>query len=363
MTEYRPQRPRLFAFVKRMLAALVVLVVVGGLVVVLVPVQEHVSAYGVVRPRQEVRLHSLVDTVVLEVKAQDGDQVEAGQVLVVLDDAAVREQLAAQEDALALKRADLEVARRSLERLRVAPLPEAYRFTELELARARARLASAQERLARQQSLYEKNLASDQDLTDAKAQVALASIEVKMAERRDQLVRNGLARTILAEAEASVARVQAEVEALQKQVERIRRRLQRYRLTAPLAGRVVRVEKRPGELVSRGELVLVLTPDERRRIFFRVAERDIVKVAKGQKVRIYSPLFPYRQYGIAEGEVYMVENWAETPASGALGFGGRTYEVRAYVTDAPYVLPLGSSVEGEILVGKKRIYRILLGLD
>lgn len=340
---------------------LVILVVISGLVVGLVSVQERVSAFGVVRPREEVRLHSLVDTVVLEVKVEDGEEVEAGEVLLVLDDAAVREQWARQQDALALRRADLLVARRSWERLQVAPLPEAYRFTELEVARAQARLASAQERLARQQSLYEKNLASDQDLADARAQVALASIEVKVAGRRDELVRSGLAQAILAEAGAAVERAQAEVTVLEKQVERLGRMLDRYRLTAPVAGRVVRVDKRPGELVSRGELVLVLTPDERRRIFFRVPERDVVKVAEGQEVRIYSPLFPYRQYGIAQGEIFMVENWAETPA--APGFGGRTYEVRVYVTHAPYTLPLGSSVEGEILVGRKQVYRILLGLD
>ncbi|MCK4298429.1 MAG: HlyD family efflux transporter periplasmic adaptor subunit, partial [Planctomycetes bacterium] len=361
MTELRPQRPRFFAFVRRMLLVMVLLLVAGGAVIGLVSIEENISAAGVVLPRLEVRLHCRVDTVVLEVLVEDGDRVEAGQLLVALDDRAVRDQQARQQDAVTLKQADLLVAQRALERLRVAPLPENYRFAELEVERARARLASAEERLRPQQDLHEKRLASDQDLADAKAQVALATIDVKAAERRQQLVESGLAETILAEAEAGVERIRAELAVLQRQAQRTRELLTRYAITAPIQGDVVQVEKRPGERVTRGELVMVLTPDERRRVLFRVSERDIVKVQQGQEVRLYSPAFPYRQYGVTEGQVYMVENWAQTSAVGSFGEGARTYEVRAYVTVAPYVLRLGSSVQGDIMVGKKQIFRILLG--
>lgn len=362
MTDFRPQRPRLFVFVRHLLIVLLVLLVAGGFVAGLVPIQEHVLAFGIVRPRQEVPLHSLVNAVVLEVSVEDGDNVEKGQGLMTLDDMAVRNQLAAQEDALVLKRADLVVSQRGLDRLRVAPLPEAYRLTGLELERARSRLASSEERLARQQSLYEKGLASDQDLTDAKATVAMATIDLKTAQGRDELVKAGMAETILHEAEAGVARILAEVAVLENQSKRTKEQLSRYRITAPVSGRVVQVAKRQGEPVSQGELVMEVAAGEERRVFLRVPERDIVKIEKGQTVHVYSALFPYRQYGIAEGGVYMVQNWAETGATDS-PVVGRSYEVRAYVTKAPYILPLGSSVQGEILVGKKQIYRILLGLD
>jgi len=363
MTDVRPQRPRFFAFVRQIVLVMVALLVVGGVLIGLVSIQEYVSAAGVVLPRHEVRLHSLVDTVVLDVLVEDGDRVEAGQALVALDDQAVRDQLARQEDAVVLKQADLLVAQRALERLRVAPLPETYRFAELDVERARARLAAAEERLRPQQDLHEKRLASDQDLADAKAQVALATIDVQAAERRQQLVKSGLAETILAEAEAGVERTRTELTVLEKQAERTRELLTRYRITAPIRGDVVQLEKRPGEPVARGELVTVLTPDEARRVLFRVAERDIVRVDEGQEVRLYSPAFPYRQYGVAQGEVYMVENWAQTSAVGSPSEGGRSYEVRAYVIEAPYVLRLGSSVQGDIMVGRKQIFRILLGWD
>lgn len=362
MTDLRPQRPRLLVFVRHLLVVMLVLLVAGGFVAGLVPIQEHVSAFGTVRPGDEVPLHSLVDAVVLELPVEDGDDVQVGQSLVVLDDVAVRNQLAAQEEALVLKRADLAVSQRGLDRLRVAPLPEAYRLTELDLERARSRLASAEERLTRQQSLYEKGLASDQDLTDAKATVSLATIDLKTAQGRDELVKAGMAATILSEAEAGVARIEAEVQVLENQSARTKEELSRYRIVSPVSGRVVQVAKRLGEPVTRGELVIVVAAGEDRRVFLRVPERDIVRVQKGQMVHLYSALFPYRQYGISEGGVYMVQNWAQTGATDAPAVG-RNYEVRAYITKAPYTLPLGSSVQGEIMVGKKQIYRILLGLD
>jgi multidrug resistance efflux pump len=315
-----------------------------------------------VRPRQEVPLHSLVDAVVLELPVEDGDNVQEGESLVVLDDMDVRNQLASLQDSLLLKQADLAVSQRGLDRLRVAPLPDSYRFTALDLERARSRLASAEESLARQESLYEKGLASDQDLTDAKATVSMATVDLKTAQSRDELVKAGMAETILREAEAGVARIQAEAEVLGNQINRTKELLSRYRITSPVAGRVVLVTKKRGEPVSRGELVIEVATGEERRVFLRVPERDIVKVQKGQTVHLYSSQFPYRQYGIAYGQVYMVENWAQTSATDS-PIVGRSYEVRAYMTKAPYILPLGSSVQGEIQVGKKQIYRILLGLD
>jgi multidrug resistance efflux pump len=362
MTDFRPQRPRLFVFVRHMLIVLVALVVAGAGIAGLVAIQEHVTAFGDVRPRDEVPLHSLVDAVVLDVRVEDGDIVQTGQCVMVLDDLAVRTQLAAAEDSLALKQADLVVSQRSLDRLRVAPLPDAYRFTELELARARSRLASAQESLSRQQSLYDKGLASDQDLTDAKATVAMAANDLSMAERREQLVKGGMGETILGEAEAGIARIQAEVGVLENQITRTKELLSRFRVDASVGGRVVRVTKKQGEPVTRGELVAVLAAGEERRVFLTVPAQDVVKVQRGQQVHLYSALFPYLQYGVAYGEVYMVANWAQTGTTSSAA-PASSYEVRVYITKAPYTLPLGSPVQGDILVGKKQIYRILLGLD
>jgi len=365
MTELRPPRPRFFVFVRRMMLVMGLLMVVGGVLIALVAIREYVTAFGTVRPLVEVRVHSMLDGVILDVAVDDGDRVSAGDLLLELDDAAYREQVLGQEEAVALKKADLMVAERELERLRVAPLPESYRFTELEVERAQARLEAAQERLSRQESASDKGLTSGQELADARAQVALARVEVAMAQRRQQLVEAGLGNAILREAEARVARIRTELELMERPLERARELLSRCRITAPQDGLVVRAGKLPGESVSRGELLMVLTPNDERRIFFRVPERDIVKVKPDQEVRLYSQLYPYRQYGVAEGTVYRVENWAAAQELASPGGGERRYEVRTRVTYCPYPgpLPLGSSVQGEILVGKKQIYRVLLGLD
>ncbi len=350
-----------------MLLVLVLLLVLGGVAVTLVSIKEYVTSAGIVRPAEEVRLHSLLDGVVLEVTVEDGDQVSEGDVLVRIDDAYYLEQLSRQEDDLALKKADLAVAEQELARLRVAPLPESYRFSELDVERAQARLDAAQDSLDRQVTASDKGVTSGQALADAKAQVALARVDLAMAQRRQELVAAGLAQAILKETEAGVARTRTEVAIMEEQASRSRQLLSRYTITAPKDGLVVRREKLAGESVSRGELVLVLTPDEKRRVFFHVPERDVVKVVPGQKVRIYSQQYPYRQYGVTQGEVYKVENWApgQTPGSVGGGGGGRSYEVRVWITDCPYPTPLslGSSVQGEILVGDKRVYRVLLGFD
>jgi len=361
----RPQRPRFFAFIRRLVGVLILLLALGGVGIALVSIEEHVGALGEVRPLVDLRLHSLVDSVVLEVLVDDGDEVKKGDLLMQLDDVYYRDSLARQRASLVLKQADLLVAEKSLASLRVAPLPEAYRFTELGLDRAKARLASAQERLKRQQSLYDKGLASDQELTDAQAAVRLAEIDVSLARRRRDLVNAGMAEKAIEEAEARLERIRTEAEVLQSQLKRSEELLSRYEIRAPEDATVVRVEKRPGEPVSRGELVLALSPGSERRVYLRVPERDVIKVRPGQKVRFFSQMYPYRQFGAAEGEVYLVEKWAEPYGSGSAGGpSSRGYLVKCYIdSDAPYTLPLGSSVEAEILVGEKPIWKILLGVE
>jgi RND family efflux transporter MFP subunit len=87
----------------------------------LVPVEtlrtpDTIDAVGSVQPRRKTEVASQVLATVREVKVHAGDHVEAGQLLVVLDDREIAAQLREAEAAAAGAQADLEVRERDFKR-------------------------------------------------------------------------------------------------------------------------------------------------------------------------------------------------------------------------------------------------------
>jgi hypothetical protein len=86
-----------------------------------------------------------------------------------------------------------------------------------------------------------------------------------------------------------------------------------------------------------------------------VEEKHWAAVAVGQKVRLTSNVYNPRLYGHAEAVIERLEPLGE-PA----GEGERHFHALAPITAAPFVLPLGSGFQAEIVTGRKQVYRIIV---
>jgi hypothetical protein len=86
-----------------------------------------------------------------------------------------------------------------------------------------------------------------------------------------------------------------------------------------------------------------------------VEEKQFGDVVVGQTVYLYSSMFNHRLHGCAEARIERLEPFGEATPE-----GGRRFHAVAAVTSAPFAMPLGSSVKAEIVVGRKRVYRIIL---
>lgn len=106
--------------------------------------QRVARAVGSLAADEQVRVRNEIEGVVREIHANEGDQVEAGQPLVSLDDERAR----------------------------------------LEVKRAEARHHEAQALLQRREPLYEKNLITEAELISAQAAVQAAEAELGLARRR-----------------------------------------------------------------------------------------------------------------------------------------------------------------------------------
>ncbi|MDR7415495.1 MAG: efflux RND transporter periplasmic adaptor subunit [Armatimonadota bacterium] len=228
-----------------------------------------VSASGSVRPYSEVEVKSRATGIVRRVLVREGDRVQAGQVLVEIDDpdalsalrsaqagydAAVArlQQLQAQHRAqraqerelvagaeaawraararlqqllaehaqreaqqqaqIAQARASVEAARARLQQLLGGTRPEEVTQAEQALAAAQADLRLAEQNYTRVEQLVRQGFVARQELDTAAARLASARAQVESASSRLQELRSGPTREQIEEARAAVRQAEAQLQ-------------------------------------------------------------------------------------------------------------------------------------------------------
>src|SRR5215470_9835787 len=197
-------------------------------------VPDWLEAVGTVRAAQTSQLASQVMGTIVTVKVHEGDRVERGQVLAVIDDAQPR---ASVEQATAAEFA-----------------------AQKDLSAAESEYALAAITLKRYQPLYERQTVSAQTFDEVKTRAQSAEA------RRD------MAKAALAQANAALAQA--------------RTSLGYTRIHAPFAGVVTERKADPGTLALPGMPILTLEDTRNYRLEVTVDESDARFVHVGQSTRV-----------------------------------------------------------------------------
>jgi HlyD family secretion protein len=182
------------------------------------------------------------------VAVDQGDRVEAGQVLATLDDAEARQQLAVAE-------ASLGVAAATVTRVRT------------DQSRAQAVLSQARAEHARAVTLAENRTMAESDRDKAVEKLSVAEADIARVA------------AAITEAEAQHAAAASQV-ALQREL------LAHTRLLAPFAGLIVRRDRDPGDIVTPGGAVLLLIATTEVWVSAWVDETASAGLAPGQPARV-----------------------------------------------------------------------------
>lgn len=183
-----------------------------------------------------------------QIFVDEGDFVEAGQVVAYMDskllDAQLRQALAQLQQAkTVVSTANILVAQRNSEKLAL----------RASLKQSEAELAAAKSRAKRTDSLAETGAVSQQAADDN--ETAVASAEAAVSAAKAQLSAGDAA---IASAEAQVESAKASFAAAQATVEQVQSELSDMKLVSPRSGRVQYRVVQDGEIVSAGGRVLSL---------------------------------------------------------------------------------------------------------
>jgi HlyD family secretion protein len=214
-----------------------------------------------------------VPGLVTAVYVKAGDRVKKGQRLFSLDDRDIRAELA-------LREANLELAKVKLERLQASPRPEEIPPAEARVKGAEAQLSDAQVQLQLMESVRDKRAIRVEDLERRRRSVEVA--EAKLDESRTEL---RLLRAGTWSKDIEVARV--EVQQAASQVERVRADLERLTVAAPIAGEILQCKVRTGEYAAAGPLaqpLILLGAVDQLNVRADVDERDAPRVKAGATV-------------------------------------------------------------------------------
>ncbi len=223
-----------------------------------------------------------IDGYVAEVLVSDNQRVAAGQVLVRLDDADAKAELAAAEAQLAALMAAVDnVDARAIQEQALI----ASRAAAVSQARAQAGLADAQ--VNRYSTLQQQGWVSEQriEAERAGAQTAAASV----AEAQAALVAEQRTAGVLSSTRQQSL---AAVDQARAAVDQARIRLDRTIIRAPAAGVVGARGVRPGQFVRTGGQLLSLVPLGDSYVVANFKETQMGRLRLGQTVHIEADAFP-----------------------------------------------------------------------
>lgn len=275
---------------------------------------DSVVALGRIEPEGEVirlSVPNAADSRVNEIRAAEGDRVEAGQVIAVLQGAERRQ--ADLQSALALvKQRQAELAQIQTGSVKAASVEaQQAKIAGLE-AQLTAQTRQRQAAIASAQATLQESEASHQRYQQLAARGAISRSEQDIARRDYETAQFGLAqrqaelgetattlRSQISEAQARLAELrqttpeaiaiaQAQLEQAQMQVAQSQADLNDVLVRAPVAGQILKINTQVGEQVNIQQGIVELAQTDQMMVIAEVYETDIRQVSLGQPVTVTS---------------------------------------------------------------------------
>ncbi len=232
------------------------------------PVVATISAAGNVVPRNEHLISSRLSAQIADVLIPVGTKVQAGDVLLQLDDASQRKAVSDLQEQLLLKENERDTTRLELE----AKIDTA----QGNLALAEIDLESRQAKLARMQQLVETGAVSAGDRQEAELEVKRALVNIEQLKKRIAHDRK--------QADATLKGIDLEAKILQNSLDEQRRLLAATQVVAPLDGVVTFLVDQIGTSVSPGDELARVADLDRFRVEARVSDFFARRLAPGMEV-------------------------------------------------------------------------------
>ncbi len=344
-------------------------------------VDYKITATGVIKPYNEVKISPKVTGLLSKLLVKQGQMVKKGQMLALMDDSNLTGQVAAASSAFSMAKANYE---KSLHGNRPEEVANAeaqlakneniVRFAEQAVSRSQAQVKSCQAQLTRDATnskrlsvLAKQGAISDQDRLNATTQAEVTEVTLKQAQQE------------LRQSEASLAQAMADLESSKQQFAMSKKgnreedvRAAKYameqaegnyhylqsqlndtRIRAPFAGVISQKYADEGAIVTPTTSAATTSATSssivslagKLELVAQVSETDMEHIRIGQPVEIVANAYPEKTF---HGKVSLIAPEA------VVTLNVTTFEVHATIEDDPkHFLMAGMNVNSEFVAGKQ----------
>jgi len=288
-------------------------------------VNSFLKVTGVVEANETVRVTSEIMGQAKEVKVKDGEEVNKGDILIVLGDEQNKIQVAQAQ-------ATLDSIQASSDKIKSGARPQEIKQADSVVLQAKINRDSAEENYLRMEKLFSEKVISEQQYEQAKNQYEIADVQYQSAQESYELVIEGAA-------EEDVKSVEAQVRQAKAALDMAKYQLKNTQISAPISGKVTSITISSGEMVSPSIPLLSIIDVSRVFVKVGISEKDISKIKEGQTVDLKIDAFPEEKF---QGEV--------VSKGVAVDQISKTLEVKIEILQPKVDIPVGVFARGNILV-------------
>ncbi len=288
--------------------------------------ENRLVLYGNVDIRQ-VELAFNASERITEIRVEEGESVEKGQLLALLETRRLQQ-------AVNRAEAQLNAQREEVIKLETGTRKEEIRKTRAEVAAAKTEAENAEKTFRRLRPLGAKNLASQDQTDEAESKAEAARARLNAAEETLNLALAGPRRE-------DIAAAKARLEAIKADLDIARKNLEDARLIAPDHAVVQNRILQPGDMASPRRPVFTLALINPVWVRAYVQQTDMGKIFPGMRAHIKTDSYPDKAY---EGWIGYISPTAEFTPKSVETPEIRTelvYQVRVYACNPQNELRLG----------------------
>ena len=283
---------------------------------------QTVVASGHVENPHRVNLGAQLSGTVKRVPVTEGQSVQAGQVLIELED---------KELQAALRQAEFNVhqAQARVRQLNEVQLP----MLDQSLRQSKVTQNTSQNALLRAQELFDKGFTGQAALDEAKRIAQVHQSQVMSLQKQFQSLQAGGSDLALTQAALSQAIAGAEL---------ARARHQYAQIKAPVAGVLISRNVEPGDAIQPGKILMVLSPEGSTELVVQIDEKHLSQLQIGQMAQASADAYSTQNFPAVLSYI----NPGIDPQRGSVA-------VKLKVSQAPDYLQQDMTVSVNIIVAKR----------
>lgn len=284
------------------------------------PYQYETGGNAEVFPSARVSITADIEGIIEEVYFKGGERVQPGTVLARIADYN-------QINQLNILDAEIEGKRYEIERYRSTPSIEDIKLAEKKISIAKTHAQYSQEKLKKQESLFEKGFISLQALEDARV----------TAERDKQLLDEAIASLKALKAQINpfqIETLKTELEKLQRQASYNREKLRRTNLVTPIGGRIVTtdLQYQLSSYLEAGKKFADIEDTDTIIVRAAIPESDLFEISDKAPLTLKLYAYPNRKFEGVVDEIEVIANTADY---------GRVVYVRGHISNPDGAIKTG----------------------